>query len=104
MTFNPQPKHEYFRSEPFQKHVRTLNCQRCGQFGMTQSSHSNWSWSGKGKSIKGDDLTAALCVECHVDIDQGAELSKSDRELFWLRAFFKTIKALFVAGKIKVVP
>ena len=104
MTFNPQPKHAYYRGSDWEKAVRQLPCQLCGLYGQTQSSHSNWSWSGKGKSIKGDDLTAALCVECHVDIDQGAELSKSDRELFWLRAFFKTIKALFVAGKIKVDP
>lgn len=41
----------------------------CFREGRTQAAHRN---QGKGMSIKTDDcFTAALCVECHAEIDQG---------------------------------
>ena len=102
MTFNPQPKHAYYRGADWEKAVRQLPCQLCGLYGQTQSSHPNWAWSGKGKSIKGSNVTAALCVSCHSELDQGSKLNRDEREYAWLRAFWKTAEALANSGKLVV--
>lgn len=66
---------------------------------MTQVAHSNWG-GGKGRGIKCDDnLVAALCIKCHYDIDQGATLSKIDRQSMWLNAHRNTIKFLVDSGQ-----
>lgn len=102
MTFNPQPKHNYYRGADWEKAVRLLPCQRCDVEGQTQSSHPNWSWAGKGKSIKASNITAALCVKCHQEIDSGSKLDGYERENAWLRAFWKTAEALANSGKLVV--
>ena len=44
---------------------------------MVQAAHTNWG-GGKGRGIKADDnLVAALCLHCHFEIDQGANLDKN---------------------------
>ena len=74
-----------------------LDCQHCG-FPYSQAAHTNWG-SGKGRGIKGDDnAIAALCLKCHFEIDQGANLSKEERQEMWYRAHKKTVSALVNAG------
>ena len=97
------PKTEYYRSEPLRRAVATLPCQSCGIEGRTQASHSNQSRDGKGKSIKAHDYRiAALCVECHTEIDQGSRLSRDERIQMWEDAHRRTIGTLFEQGFLEV--
>lgn len=88
------PKHKYVRNQKLLKLVAGLSCQNCGMEHGIQAAHSNWG-GGKGKGIKADDnLVAALCLSCHYEIDQGAHLSKEERQEMWLKAHKKTVEAL----------
>lgn len=81
------------------KLVASLDCQLCGTGSMVQAAHSNWG-GGKGRGIKADDnLTAALCVKCHYEIDQGAKLSKAERQELWSKAHLQTVKTLLDSGR-----
>jgi len=92
-------KHQYVRSQKLLKAVCKLDCQCCGAGGPTQAAHSNWG-GGKGKGIKADDnLTAALCLKCHYEIDQGKNLTKEERQEKWLKAHKKTVALLLVRGE-----
>ena len=69
------------------------------------AAHSNQQRDGKGMGIKAHDYrAAALCHECHHQIDQGSELSKEDRQIVWEMAHRKTIGWLFETGRLKVIP
>ena len=71
-----------------------LSCQNCGMDNGVQAAHSNWH-GGKGKGIKAsDEYIAALCLKCHFEIDQGAHLSKDERQELWLKAHKATVQAL----------
>ena len=88
------PKHAYVRDKALLKRVAQLDCQHCGSGEMVQAAHSNWG-GGKGRGIKADDnLVAALCLKCHWEVDQGAKLSKQQRQQMWQNAHEKTIKAI----------
>lgn len=88
------PKHVYVRDKALLKRVVQLDCQHCGSGEMVQAAHSNWG-GGKGRGIKADDnLVAALCLKCHWEVDQGAKLSKQQRQQMWQNAHEKTIKAI----------
>lgn len=89
-------KQKYLRSQKLLKLVAGLACQSCGIDNEVQAAHSNWTeWGGKGKSLKSsDEYTAALCLKCHYEIDQGAHLSKDERKEMWLKAHKATVKAL----------
>ena len=66
----------------------------------TVAAHSNSLQHGKGKGIKADDnLTAALCLKCHYEIDQGKNLSKEERQEKWLKAHKNTVALLLVRGE-----
>ncbi len=87
-------KHEYVRSKNLLKMVASLDCQVCGSGHMVQAAHTNWG-GGKGRGVKADDnLTAALCLKCHYEIDQGKTLSKEQRQKLWTDAHKATVKAL----------
>jgi hypothetical protein len=61
-------KQEPWRSERWLRAVASLHCVRCFKEGRTQAAHRN---VGKGLGMKVDDmLTAALCVECHSEIER----------------------------------
>ena len=93
------PKHQYVRSQKLLKAVSRLDCQCCGAGGPTQAAHANWG-GGKGKGIKADDnLTAALCLKCHYEIDQGKNLSKEKRQEMWREAHLRTVKVLVDKGE-----
>ena len=83
--------------------VASLPCQHCGLEGSTQAAHANWVWSGKGMGIKAHDCyTAALCVSCHRELDQGKDMSKQEREELWTNAWKKTVLELWKRDLIKV--
>jgi hypothetical protein len=55
---------------------------------------------GKGRGIKAsDEYTAALCISCHYDIDQGSKWSKDERKLAWKVAHYKTVQLLVHRGE-----
>jgi hypothetical protein len=94
------PKFKYFRSKQHLKNVASLECQNCGVDNHTQAAHSNWAEHGKGRAIKAsDEFTAALCVRCHFQIDQGTILSKEQRRELWEKAWRKTVAELQQSGK-----
>ena len=94
------PKHSYVRSPALLRAAREIPCQNCGRDdGTVCAAHTNWQ-GGKGKAIKADDnLIASLCYRCHSDIDQGANLDKSQRQRIWKMAHNKTV-ALLVAKEL----
>lgn len=66
---------------------------------MVQAAHSNWG-GGKGRGVKADDnLVAALCLKCHYDIDQGAHMTKDERQEMWHKAHIKTVQLLVARGE-----
>ena len=89
-------KHKYIRSKKLLKLMASLDCQCCGMDNGVQAAHSNWAeWGGKGKSLKSsDEYTAALCLKCHYEIDQGAHLTKHERKEMWFKAHLKTVDKL----------
>ena len=92
-------KHNYIRSTKLLKAVASLDCQHCGSGQMVQAAHTNWG-HGKGRGIKADDnLTAALCLKCHYEIDQGKNLTKEERQEKWLKAHKNTVALLLVRGE-----
>ena len=97
MNYLKQPIH---RSEAWLRAVASLPCQKCGVEGRTQASHSNH--RGKGMGIKTDDcLTAALCVECHREIDQGRDMSKQERRDLHDDLILRTLVQLARGGVVK---
>lgn len=89
------PKTEYIRSHKLLKAVASLRCMHCGTSESVQASHSNWAEHGKGRSLKASDIyTAALCLRCHFEIDQGRDLTKDQRKEMWLNAHRKTVETL----------
>lgn len=89
------PKFNYFRSKKHLKNVASLCCQHCGIDGYTQAAHSNQLQHGKGRGIKAsDEYTAALCLKCHYELDQGKNLSKDERVEMWEKAHKRTVAEL----------
>lgn len=84
-------------------HVASLPCQLCGRHGV-QVAHSNALADGKGRSIKASEFrVAALCPECHVEIDSGKNLTKEERAARWQLAHHRTIGELFARGLVRPV-
>ena len=93
------PKHDYVRSQKLLKLVASLDCQNCGSGHMVQAAHTNWG-AGKGRGIKADDnQVAALCLNCHYEVDQGKNLTKEERQDLWQRAHKRTIQTLIEQGR-----
>jgi hypothetical protein len=87
------PKEKPRKSSDWLKAVRTIECcVLCGKYG-TQAAHRNES---KGLSRKTDDaLTAAICLDCHHEIDNGKNLTKEQRRATIDRAIVLTLQQLF---------
>lgn len=74
-------------------------CVLCGAWGV-QVAHRN---EGKGIGMKTDDCaTAAICVTCHSEIDNGKGLSRDERRQLMDRAIVLTI--IQIARRGLVVP
>jgi len=92
-------KFHYFRNKQHLKNVASLPCQYCFTEGQTQAAHSNQLIHGKGRGIKAsDEYTAALCFNCHAELDQGKNLTKEERAVMWIDAHIKTVKKLTGLG------
>jgi hypothetical protein len=88
-------------SEAWRRAVAGLpNCVRCMQPGGVQAAHRN---QGKSMGKKTDDcLTAALCQECHAEIDHGKDMTREERRAALDGAIMRTLVLLFRAGKLRV--
>lgn len=63
--------------------------------------HANWSEYGKGMGIKAHDwAVAAICHQCHADIDSGS-LSRKEKRDNWESAHIKTLEWIFETGIVK---
>ena len=95
-----------YRNKKLLEIVRNFPCQHCGkQDGTVVAAHSNQLRDGKGKGIKASDFRiASLCFTCHMELDQGKNLSKQERLEMWEEAHRKTIGLLFDNGHLEVIP
>ncbi len=93
-----------YRNKKLLEAVRDSPCQSCGaKNGTVVAAHSNQLRDGKGRSIKAHDYRiAALCYQCHYDLDQGSGLTREGRVAMWEEAHRKTVGWLFESGCIKV--
>jgi len=93
-----------YRNKKLTEIVRKLPCQICGiEDGTVIAAHSNQLRDGKGTGIKAHDYRiSALCNLCHMGLDQGRAMSKTERMELWEDAHRKTIGALFEYGLLKV--
>ena len=90
-----------YRNKALLRAVASLPCQLCGKEGKTQAAHANWTEYGKGMGMKAHDVySAALCVHCHANIDQGSKLSYEERKSLWEAAWRKTMLVLFEDGLV----
>ncbi|MFJ5469423.1 hypothetical protein [Pectobacterium carotovorum] len=72
-------------------------CVLCGTWG-TQVAHRN---EGKGIGIKVDDCaTAAICVHCHTEIDNGKDLTREERRQMMDRAIVLTVIQIVRRGLV----
>ncbi|MFI7783495.1 hypothetical protein EN46_06835 [Citrobacter amalonaticus] len=75
-------------------------CVLCGRWGI-QVAHRN---ELKGMGLKTDDCaTAALCPECHHDIDNGSHLEKEERRHLMDKAVVLTVIEIARRGLIAPV-
>ena len=93
-----------YRNKKLLEIVRQSPCQHCEiENGTIVAAHSNRLRDGKGRSIKAHDYRiAALCYKCHMELDQGKNLSRDDRRDLWEEAHRKTIGWLFETGRLDV--
>jgi hypothetical protein len=89
-----------YRNKQLLELVRQFPCQACEiEDGTVVAAHSNQLRDGKGKGIKAHDYRiASLCFKCHSELDQGKNLSKTERLELWEEAHRKTIALLFESG------
>jgi len=94
-----------YRNKTLLEIVRDIPCQHCEILdGTVVAAHSNQLRDGKGRGIKSHDYRiAALCYACHMELDQGKNLSKQERVEMWEEAHRKTIGLLFDNGKLQVI-
>lgn len=93
-------KFQYIRSPALLKACRAIPCANCGRDdGTVCAAHSNQAKHGKGRSIKASDVfVASLCFTCHSDLDQGAHMSRTEREDKWERCHVFTVNELVRLG------
>lgn len=98
----PVPKVAYVRDERLRDMCRALPCQLCGAAGQGAGvtwAHSNQGRHGKGGAVKASDvLVAALCWECHAEIDQGRYFGAAQKIALWNRAHFSTVATAIALG------
>jgi len=93
-----------YRNRKLLDACRELPCQHCGiSDGTVVAAHSNQLKDGKGRGLKAHDYrVASLCYKCHMELDQGKDLSKQERLEMWEEAHRKTIGQLFEREIISV--
>ena len=95
-----------YRNRKLLDACRELPCQHCGiSDGTVVAAHSNQLKDGKGRGLKAHDYRiASLCYKCHMELDQGKDLSKQERTELWEEAHRKTIGQLFEQNLIGPLP
>ena len=93
-----------YRNQKLLEAARESPCQTCGaKNGTVVAAHSNQLRDGKGRGLKAHDYRiASLCYQCHMDLDQGAKLTKEERVNKWEDAHRRTIVWLFDNGYLGV--
>ena len=93
-----------YRNKQLLEIVRKSPCQHCGiEDGSVVAAHANLLRLGKAKGMKCHDCyISALCFKCHFILDQGKDLSKSEREEMWIESYLKTMKWLFENNLLSV--
>ncbi|GEK48451.1 hypothetical protein HPA02_27340 [Bisbaumannia pacifica] len=99
------PNESYLPSGPYRSRAwlsavhEIETCVLCGAYGI-QAAHSN---QDRGRGQKASDcLTAAICPDCHGEIDNGRILSREERRARLDRAIVLTIDQLARRGLIDV--
>lgn len=67
-----------------------------------EPAHGPKSMLGGGMGCKSDDVFAAACHACHAALDQGKDLTRDERQWFWLRGAARTWARLMETGKVVV--
>jgi hypothetical protein len=93
-----------YRNQKLLEAARESPCQICGaNDGTVVAAHSNQLLDGKGRGLKAHDYRiSSLCYQCHMDLDQGAKLTKEERVNKWEDAHRRTIGWLFDNGYLGV--
>lgn len=81
------------------------HCMCCGASNHGQVVGAHWRSlaNGSGMGYKAPDLVAMVCNTCHDLIDQrSGGLHKVERELIYLRSFWKTVLWLFESEHLEV--
>lgn len=106
----PPPEMTYRNPQLLRLAQYAPRCMGCGAADTATrativAAHSNQSRDGKGAGIKAADFRfAALCADCHYDIDQGRVMTREERVAYWEEAHRATIGWLFEAGYLQVAP
>ena len=91
----PVPKRIYIRDERIRDACRALPCQVCCADGPDAGvtwAHSNQGRHGHGRGIKASDVyVAALCAECHRELDQGKRDTRAQKVALWEAAHARTV-------------
>lgn len=84
--------------------IRIPNVCKGYSVGGCEPCHGNWQWVGIGMSHKAADIPAAGCHDCHVELDDRANLTRDDKEKFWARGAIRTMIIFFERGWLRVLP
>lgn len=95
------PRLKPYRSRAWLANVHEIeSCVLCGKSGV-QAAHSN---QERGMSQKASDcLTAALCPECHGEIDNGRDMNRDERRARMNEAIVRTLDQLARRGLVRAV-
>ena len=91
-----------YRNDALRRAIAKLGCtvSGCGAPPPSQAAHGN---QGKGMSLKSPDWTLfAACPACHRRIDQGKELTQSQRRYMTQQANLATLQQLVARGILVV--
>lgn len=93
-----------YRNKALTDMCRDLPCQCQRVFcagGKSVPAHSNQGKHGKGWATKAHDcFVAAMCNECHYEVDNGRRLSEAKRTELWTDAWRTTMAILSAARRI----
>lgn len=89
------------RDEKYLRLMRELPCAGCGaEDGTVVAAHRN---QGKGMGIKvSDALVVPLCYRCHTEFDQGKEMSRDGKRMYWDACYIKTVEYMLERGILKI--
>lgn len=76
-------------------------CVLCGSPEGIQAAHRN---EGKATRLKtADHALAALCMRCHMAIDQYKDMTRDESRALWNEAYWRTMDYLIRSGRVNVL-